>query len=107
MEQSAVKKTMDSGTKSSWRGTSAYNNNFYGSGMYLKGSSHRDVAAECRKLEPMSLCCHRWIKRVTAWHPEGHRRVGRPKYRWDSMLENFGGLIDVALWERAAMDDDL
>ena len=35
-----------------------------------------------------TLPVHRWIKRVMAWHPQGHRRIGRPKYRWDSMIEN-------------------
>ena len=23
---------------------------------------------------------HRWIKRILAWQPAGHKRVGRPKY---------------------------
>ena len=32
---------------------------------------------------------HRWIKRLMAWHPEGHKRIGRQKYRWDAMIENF------------------
>lgn len=27
-----------------------------------------------------------WIKRVRAWQPEGQRRIGRPKYSWDSMI---------------------
>ena len=26
-----------------------------------------------------TLPVHRWIKRVMVWHPQGHRRIGRPK----------------------------
>ena len=44
-----------------------------------------------------TLLGHRWITRVTAWQPEGHRRIGRPKYRWNSVIS----------WEMAAMDPDL
>ena len=54
-----------------------------------------------------TLPVHRWIKRVMAWHPEGHRRIGRPNYRWDSMIENFSRLKDIPSWEMAAMDDGL
>ena len=32
---------------------------------------------------------HSWIKRILAWHPAGHKRIGRPKYCWDTMLTNF------------------
>ena len=54
-----------------------------------------------------TLPVHRWIKRVMAWHPEGHRRNGHPKYRWGSMIENFCRLKDIPSWEMAAVDDDL
>ena len=54
-----------------------------------------------------TLPLHRWIKRVMSWHPGGHRRIERQKYRWDSMVENFCRLKDLASWEMAAIDDGL
>ena len=40
-------------------------------------------------LDFATLTGHRGIKRVLAWQPQGQRRIGRPKYSWDSMATNF------------------
>ena len=50
---------------------------------------------------------HRWIKRILAWQPAGHKRVGRPKYCWDTMLTNFCRMKGLASWQVAAMDADV
>ena len=49
---------------------------------------------------------HRWIKRILAWQPAGHKRVGRPKYCWDTMLTNFCRLKCLVSWEVIATDAD-
>ena len=49
---------------------------------------------------------HRWIKRILAWQPAGHKRVGRPKYCWDTMLTKFCRLKGLASWEEIATDAD-
>ena len=49
---------------------------------------------------------HRWIKRILAWQPAGHERVGRPKYCWDTMLIIFCRLKCLASWEEIATDAD-
>ena len=36
-----------------------------------------------------TLLGHGWIKRVLAWQAQGQKRIGRPKYSWDSMVTNF------------------
>lgn len=50
---------------------------------------------------------HRWIKRILAWQPAGHKRVGRPKYCWDTMLTNFCRMKGLASWQVTAMDADV
>ena len=50
---------------------------------------------------------HRWIKKIFAWQPAGHKRVGRPKYCWDTMLTNFCRMKGLASWEVIAMDADV
>ena len=50
---------------------------------------------------------HCWIKRILAWQPAGHKRVGRPKYCWDSMLTNFCRMKGLASWQVTAMDADV
>ena len=47
---------------------------------------------------------HRWIKRILAWQPAGHKRVGRPKYCWDTMLTNFCRLKGLVSWKVIATD---
>ena len=49
---------------------------------------------------------HPWIKRILAWQPARHKRVGRPKYCWDTMLTNFCRLKGLASWEVTARDAD-
>ena len=52
---------------------------------YFFCSQHHWNIAQCFATLPV----HRWIKKVMAWHPQGHGPIGCPKYRWDSMIENF------------------
>ena len=50
---------------------------------------------------------HRWIKRVLAWQPQGHRRSGRPKYSWDTLITNFCRWKNLPSWEVSAIDVEL
>ena len=31
---------------------------------------------------------NRWNKKILAWQPAGHKRVGQPQYSWDTLLTN-------------------
>ena len=49
------------------------------------------------------LLGHRWIKKVRAWRPEGHKRIDRPKCCRDSMTTDMCRVIDLPSWEIAAI----
>ena len=50
---------------------------------------------------------HRWIKMVLVWQPQGHRRSGRPKCSWDTLLTIFCRWKNFSSWEVSAIDVEL
>ena len=46
-------------------------------------------------------------KGVLTWQPQGHRRSGRPKYSWDTLITNFCRWKNLPSWEVSAIDVEL
>ena len=46
----------------------------------------------------------RWVVRALNWFPEHARRVGRPAYSWDSMLQSFCRHKQIGNWRHCAHD---
>ena len=46
----------------------------------------------------------RWVVRALNWLPEHARRVGRPAYSWDSMIQSFCRHKQIGNWRHCAHD---
>ena len=46
----------------------------------------------------------RWVVRALNWLPEHTRRVGRPAYSWDSMIQSFCRHKQIGNWRHCAHD---
>ena len=46
----------------------------------------------------------RWVVRALNWFPENARRVGRPAYTWDSMIQQFCRHNQLGNWRQRAQD---
>ena len=46
----------------------------------------------------------RWVVRALNWLPEHARRVGRPAYSWDSMIQSFWRHKQIGNWRHCAHD---
>ena len=44
----------------------------------------------------------RWVVRAMNWFPENARRVGRPAYTWDSMIQHFCRHKQIGNWRERA-----
>ena len=46
----------------------------------------------------------RWVVRAMNWFPENARRVGRPAYTWDSMIQHFCRHKQIGNWRERAQN---
>ena len=46
----------------------------------------------------------RWVVRAMNWFPENARRVGRPAYIWDSMIQHFCRHKQIGNWRKSAQN---
>ena len=53
----------------------------------------------------VSLPADRWVRRALNWVPNWSRRKGRPRYQWDSMLQNFCRWKRCENWQFEAQDE--
>ena len=53
----------------------------------------------------VSLPADRWVRRALNWVPNWSRRKGRPRYQWDSMLQDFCRWKRCENWQFEAQDE--
>ena len=51
-----------------------------------------------------NLPSERWVVRAMNWFPENARRVGRPAYTWDSMIQHFWRDKQIGNWRERAQN---